>query len=396
MNKHVITVMTAILITALSGCSQIPAPTVPDVSEKEMIVGSDITEDDINDFYYTIENINYDAYYLRYRFYNEDGKHMFFFEERKRPDDYGPATEEDTTATAGFELSDEEWSKFFDIISGGKIQARKDDPEDGGRGPWTYLYWKGDKDTYQKYSFRSQSSRSAFEELCGSLAEKGSPLKKEENELSRANETAKKAFEEYMENHPGDLVDMIDYYIEDIDGDGYDELLIFQLSKDDMFENLQVIVWEYNNGKTKLTGMYDHGENLLNADEGDTFAFMYEHDGRPAIGILTEDCYYTEADGVDIIFSALSYNGAELQVLGKNEYQGSDLEDTGFTKVMEKCGVPARWDNIVGFDMEDVQYEVLSSCNGRMLAEIITKERGVKLKGYSDNEKGSAKKGKKK
>ena len=65
-----------------SGCGQVFNLFVN--GEGTMIVGKDIKEYDINEFYYTKENINYDAYYLRYLFYVEDGKHMFFFEEREK------------------------------------------------------------------------------------------------------------------------------------------------------------------------------------------------------------------------------------------------------------------------------------------------------------------------
>ena len=97
---------------------------------------------------------------------------MFFFEERERKDDYGPTTKEDTIAETEFELSDDEWSEFLGLIKGGEIRAREDDPEAGGSGPWTYLYWAGDKDIYQVYSFESQGSRKEFESFCETLAEK--------------------------------------------------------------------------------------------------------------------------------------------------------------------------------------------------------------------------------
>lgn len=431
-------------VFALAGCNTttLPAPKVPETRSKDMTVGEDITEDDIREFYYTVENINLDAYYLRYKFYVDDGRHMFLFEERQRPDDYGPATEEDTTAKATFEMSDDEWSRFCKIISGGTVKEREDDPGDGDTGPWTYLYWEGDKDRYQQYSFRSQSRRKDFEELCSELAEKGSPDKKKENDQSRSNDKAKDAFEEFIKDnftqvssmkanvvtkrndegiysteYPADLFGLIDYHIADIDGDGLDELLIFQLSGEDVYENLWVMACEYNE-KVELTGTYEYGENILEPDDGDTFAFLYDLDGRPVIGIMTEDSYYTRADGMDIIFTALTYDGNDFTVLGTDEYQGSDMEDIGFTDVMKKCGVPARWDAITGWEMEDVHNEVLSSCDGRMLAEVIIKtddvkeggeedgympveiKRHVQLKGYSNDPNavytGSKKKGKKK
>ena len=71
----------------LTGCGEQKVTVENTVSGKQMIVGTDIGLDEITDFYYTEENINYDAYYQRYRFYVEDGKHLFFHETRERKDD---------------------------------------------------------------------------------------------------------------------------------------------------------------------------------------------------------------------------------------------------------------------------------------------------------------------
>lgn len=134
-------------------------------------VGEDITSDDITDFYYTEENINYGAYYLRYRFYTEDGKHFFFHERRERVNDYGPCTEDDTVVKGEMELDDAQWDKFFDLISDGKVSARKDSAESGDSGPWYYLYWKDDKSKYQVYSFASDKKESGLTSYCEELAE---------------------------------------------------------------------------------------------------------------------------------------------------------------------------------------------------------------------------------
>ena len=99
---------------------------------KKMIVGTDIAFEDITDFYYTEENINYDAYYQRYRFYAEDGKHFFFHETRERKNDYGPCTEEDTVQTGTIELSDDQWSEFTALVKGGIVTVRKDTADSGG------------------------------------------------------------------------------------------------------------------------------------------------------------------------------------------------------------------------------------------------------------------------
>ena len=148
---------------------------------KMYVVGTDIKMDDINDFYYTEENINYDAYYQRYRFYVEDGKHFFFNETRERKDDYGPCTEQDTTQIGTIELTDDQWRQFCDLVSGGTVKAREESADSGDSGPWLYLYWTNDKSKYQKFSFGSYGDEKAFEEFCLSLASKDETSKADEN-----------------------------------------------------------------------------------------------------------------------------------------------------------------------------------------------------------------------
>ena len=135
----------------------------------KMTVGGNIPADDITDFYYTVSNINYDAFYQRYRFYTDDGKHLFFHETRERKDDYGPATEEDTTMIGIIELSDEQWAEFYKNICTGIVKAREETADAGGSGPWMYLYWNGDKSKYQEYYFASYDARLKFVEFCVSL-----------------------------------------------------------------------------------------------------------------------------------------------------------------------------------------------------------------------------------
>ena len=80
----------------------------------EKIVGKNIGIDEISEFYYTYDNINYNAFYQVYHFYVEEGRHMFFHETRQVEDGYGPATEKDTVKSGTIELSDEQWEEFFD------------------------------------------------------------------------------------------------------------------------------------------------------------------------------------------------------------------------------------------------------------------------------------------
>ena len=154
----------------MAGCGGKEGPADVSLWNSGKTVGKDIQTVDITDFYYTVENINYDAYYQRYRFYVEDGRHLFFHETRERKNDYGPCTEEDTTLTGIVELTDEQWTKFTDLVTGGTVKARGDSADSGGTGPWLYLYWTNDKGKYQQFSFDSYETQAKFEEYCLSLA----------------------------------------------------------------------------------------------------------------------------------------------------------------------------------------------------------------------------------
>lgn len=162
----------AVSMLALFGCAtreRIGEVVDSPVIKGEKIVGKDIELFEINQFYYTVENINYDAFYLRYMFYKENGSYFFFHEARERKDDYGPATEEDRTDFGTVELTNRQWDAFRDLVEGGTVTKREDDADSGDTGPWLYLYWDGDKDVYQVFRFASAEKEKAFVELCESL-----------------------------------------------------------------------------------------------------------------------------------------------------------------------------------------------------------------------------------
>lgn len=157
----------------LTGCSSKEDSDVKpaDISlSKKYVVGKDIQENDIIDFYYTVENINYDAFYQRYRIYVEEGQHVFFHEKRERKNDYGPATQDDTTRIGTITLTDEQWSKIYSYLSDGVVKAREESADSGGTGPWLYLYWTNDKSKYQQFSFDSYDTEVKFEEYCETIA----------------------------------------------------------------------------------------------------------------------------------------------------------------------------------------------------------------------------------
>ncbi len=136
------------------------------------ITNMNIPAGDVTDFYYTYENINYNAFYQRYRFYTEDGKYMFFHETRERPGNYGWTTEEDVTASGNFEIGADGWAEVMELLKDGTVKEREEEVESGDSGPWLYIYWKGDADRYQEYTFASYGDQKAFEEYCGKLAKK--------------------------------------------------------------------------------------------------------------------------------------------------------------------------------------------------------------------------------
>ena len=171
--KRVVMIIAGILLgVVFSGCGTREDTEEVSLFSKKIIVGTDITYDEITDFYYTEENINYDAYYQRYRFYVEDGKHLFFHETRERKNEYGPCTEKDTVQTGTIELSYDQWSEFTDLVKGGTVTAREDSAESGGTGPWLYLYWTNDKSKYQQFAFESYGTEAKFKEFCLTLAPK--------------------------------------------------------------------------------------------------------------------------------------------------------------------------------------------------------------------------------
>ncbi|MBR6349300.1 MAG: tyrosine-protein phosphatase [Lachnospiraceae bacterium] len=158
--KRVITLFLAalLIVLPLAGCTG-----------GTKTVGKDIKIDDITEFYYTVSTSTNPPYYQRYRFFIEDGKYKFFHE--KREGDHWPLTEEDATITGTVELTEEQWQTFYSFLEGGTVVARSENNTDGGgRGPWLYLYWKGDKGKVQEFSFKSNAEEGAFEDFCHDLS----------------------------------------------------------------------------------------------------------------------------------------------------------------------------------------------------------------------------------
>ena len=95
---------------------------------------------------------------------------MFYHETREKPGEYGPTSEADITVSGTVELSDDERKEFLTFLKDGTVSARKDIGESGDSGPWTFIYWKNDKEKYQVFDFPSYGTKLKFEEFCSALS----------------------------------------------------------------------------------------------------------------------------------------------------------------------------------------------------------------------------------
>ncbi len=146
------------------------AEPLPDLPRKNAyVVGEDVLEQEFTEFYFTRSGSTFPPYYQRFRFFAENGKHYMYHE--KREGDTWPLTEEHITVSGTIELSDEQWQTFWDYIKGGTVQSRVENLEDGGDGPWMFLYWLRDPSDFQEYRFDDYNKVLGFEDFCYSLIE---------------------------------------------------------------------------------------------------------------------------------------------------------------------------------------------------------------------------------
>lgn len=158
-NTLFIVVLIVCLMLSCMGCAEM----------KGKIVGKQIPKDKFKDFYYTYSTTVNPPEFQRYRFYMEDGKAFFYHEKREGNNTF--LTEEDITVSGTKELTNEEWETFWKLIDGGNVEKRKENTNSGNSGPWLYLYWDGDKDIYQEFTFSEYESVYEFEAFCEKLAE---------------------------------------------------------------------------------------------------------------------------------------------------------------------------------------------------------------------------------
>lgn len=128
---------------------------------------ADIYLEEITDFYYTAANTENNSGYLRYRFYVKDGSYFFSFDKRDANGNYVAA--EGESGSGNVSLNTEERLAFFKLIQTGSIKARDDSSENGGSGPWMYLYTEKYPDGLV-FHFASATEQTAFEEYCAELA----------------------------------------------------------------------------------------------------------------------------------------------------------------------------------------------------------------------------------
>ncbi len=318
-------------------------------SDDEMTVGGDITIEDITEFYYTKENINYDAYYQRYKFYVEDGKHMFFHETRERKDDYGPCTEEDTTLIGTIELSDDQWSDFVALVIGGTVKEREDSADSGSEGPWLYLYWTNDEGKYQQFAFDTYNDEAKFEELCLSLVpEQAGDTDVEEaadgadaaaddaiyqqfinDELKLDGETFSEIFSFVKEDFDMDPVTF--YY--DVDEDGKDELLVSTV-----FYGYNI--YDVRNGELELRDCGDGTAAACGVYKGNGHVYVshsdFSHAGRQMLSLVRYDGdgviletidinaeYWDAEDDMYDENSDFTYNGKKITMQEYEDYMNA-------------------------------------------------------------------------
>ena len=135
--------------------------------KRARVVGKDIDAETITEFYYTYSSSAYPPAYQRYQFYAEDGAYNLYHEKREGAD--WPLTESHITHSGSIELSEEEWTEFLNFLKGGIVEKRDQSSETGDSGPWLYLYWKGDHDQYQVFSFATFNEKNVFEAFCEKL-----------------------------------------------------------------------------------------------------------------------------------------------------------------------------------------------------------------------------------
>ena len=152
-------VMLILLLTAVFGGRS--------MAKRSRTVGKDIAFADITEFYFTRTASTYPPDYQRYHFSVTDGTYLFYHE--TRDGNAFPLTEQHITLSGTVELTAAQWDAFLAFLNGGSVSKRSESAAGGSSGPSLYLYWIGDRGTYQMFSFPSRDAAAAFESFCEAL-----------------------------------------------------------------------------------------------------------------------------------------------------------------------------------------------------------------------------------
>ncbi len=137
------------------------------LGKKEYLVGKDILPKDITEFYYTDSASTNPPRFLRYQFRLVENQVVFHYE--KREGDVWPLTEEHVSESKDCTLSEEQMEQFFELLAGGTVKKRVEDPSSGSGSIHTFLYWKKDHGKLQVFCFESYDKRLRFESFCEGL-----------------------------------------------------------------------------------------------------------------------------------------------------------------------------------------------------------------------------------
>ena len=156
-NKTKKAVLSILILILITGCTMF----------NKKYVGKNISNDDIQEFYYTYSTSTFPPEYQRYHFYKENGN-LYFYHDYRSGETF-PLTEKDTKQSGKILLDQDTAKQFYALLENGVVEKRKERLESGSAGPWLYLYWENDKGKYQEFSFESYTKLKEFEEFCKAL-----------------------------------------------------------------------------------------------------------------------------------------------------------------------------------------------------------------------------------
>ncbi len=131
------------------------------------IVGKDFSFQHLREFYYTLSGSTFPPYYQRYHFYIKDG--LWWMDHEKREGEHWPLLAEDATIKGSIQLNPAQQEVFWQLLQNGQVIRRQEHLESGNSGPWLFLYWEGDENDIQEFTFRNSQALTEFEAFCEKL-----------------------------------------------------------------------------------------------------------------------------------------------------------------------------------------------------------------------------------